>query len=69
MYVMQEKYLNLANTRIIMSASAGTIRPNKKAMKIAYSLLKTPKELQQKNEYRPSNKRLAEWFRDSLNSQ
>lgn len=52
-----------------MSAAAGTIRPNKKAMKIAYRLLKTPKELQQKTEPRPSNKRIYEWFRDSSTAQ
>lgn len=44
----------------------GTIRPNKKCMKIAYRLLKTPKELQQKNEPKPSKKKVYEWLRDSL---
>ena len=43
----------------------GTIRPNKKAMKIAYKILKTPKKQQQDNQERPSPRKIREWFRDS----
>ena len=48
---------------------AGMIRPNKKAMKIAYKILKTPKDRQQKSERHPGAKRLREWFRDSSTAQ
>jgi hypothetical protein len=44
---------------------AGMIRPNKKAMEIAYRLLQTTKSLRQKNEKKPSEKRVKEWFKDS----
>lgn len=47
----------------------GAPRPNKQAMKIAYAILKTPKDKQQKNEPKPSDKRIAEWFRDSSTAQ
>jgi len=43
----------------------GMIRPNKKAMEIAYKLLKTAKSLRQKNDKKPSEKRIEEWFKDS----
>ena len=45
------------------------IRPNKDAMKIAYKILKTPKELQQKDDKYPSDRRIREWFRDSSTAQ
>lgn len=44
-------------------------RPNEKAAKIAYKILKTPKELQQKNEHQPSEKKKEEWFKDSSMAQ
>ena len=47
----------------------GQIRPDKKSMKIAYKILKTPKDLQQKDDRRPSDRRLREWFRDSSTAQ
>ena len=48
---------------------ASAPRPNEKAMKIAYKILKTPKELQQKNEEQPSEKKKEEWFKDSSMAQ
>lgn len=47
----------------------GSIRPNKVAMKIAYNILKTPKDRRQNNQKRPNDKRLREWFRDSSTAQ
>jgi len=44
-------------------------RPNKICMKIAYKILKTPKDKQQKNKNTPSPKQIREWFRDSSLSQ
>jgi hypothetical protein len=44
-------------------------RPNKKAMKIAYKILNTPKEKQQLNQTVPSKAKIREWFRDSSMSQ
>ena len=44
------------------------LRPNKKAMKIAYAILKVPKDMQQKNE-KPSSRHIKEWFRDSMAGQ
>lgn len=41
------------------------VRPLKKAMKIAYDVLQTPKELQQTNNPRPDKFRLREWDKDS----
>ena len=43
----------------------GMIRSNKKAMKIAYAILRTPKDKQQRSQPRPSDKTVREWFRDS----
>ncbi len=40
-------------------------RPNRKCMKIAYRLLQTPKDKQQKNEPEVPAKKVREWFRDS----
>lgn len=45
------------------------IRPNKKAMKIAYTILNTPKDLRQKPEPIPSQEKIREWFRDSSTAQ
>jgi hypothetical protein len=44
-------------------------RPNKKAMKIAYKILKVPKDLQQRNEQEPPERLVREWFRDSTTGQ
>jgi hypothetical protein len=41
-----------------------TPRPNKEAAKIAYKILKTPKDRQQHNQPDPSEKRIKEWFRE-----
>jgi hypothetical protein len=46
----------------------GAIRPNKKAMKIAYDILNTPKDRRQKNE-KPSRRLIREWLRDSIAGQ
>jgi hypothetical protein len=43
----------------------GAIRPNKKAMKIAYNILKTPKGKRQKSE-KPSPELIREWLKDSI---
>jgi len=37
------------------------LRPNKKMAKIAYTILSTPKDLRQKNDPRPSDKRTESW--------
>lgn len=47
----------------------GSIRTNKKAMKIAYAILQTPKEKQQKSQPRPSDKMIQQWTRDSSTAQ
>jgi hypothetical protein len=47
----------------------GAPRPNKAAMKIAYKLLNTPKDLRQVNKKQPDLKRLREWSRDSSTAQ
>jgi hypothetical protein len=47
----------------------GSIRPSGKAMKIAYQILKTPKEKQQKNQPVAPEKLRREWFRDSSTAQ
>lgn len=44
-------------------------RPNKKAMKIAYEILNTPKDKRQDDQTPPSPKKIQEWFRDSSLSQ
>lgn len=46
----------------------GAIRSNKKAAKIAYTLLKVPKDQQQKTRV-PSRKVRKEWFSDLGNAQ
>lgn len=47
----------------------GSIRPNKKCAKIAYAILKTPVEKQQKNDVKPSQRLIKQWFRDSFTAQ
>lgn len=47
----------------------GSIRPNSKAMKIAYAILKTPKNKRQQTQPQPSEKLLKEWWRDSSTAQ
>ena len=47
----------------------GAPRPNVKAMKLAYKILKTPKDKQQDNQKKPSEKMHKEWFRDSSTAQ
>lgn len=47
----------------------GMIRPNKKMAKIAYKILKTPKDLRQNAQKRPSDKMVRAWFRDSSTAQ
>jgi len=47
----------------------GQIRPHKKCMKIAYQILKTPKDKQQDNQQKPSEEKIREWFRDSSSAQ
>lgn len=47
----------------------GAIRPNIKAAKIAYKILKTPKDKQQHNQKKPSDEKIREWFRDSSAAQ
>jgi len=43
----------------------GMIRPNKKAMKIAYRILGTPKDMQQKDEKKAPERLVKEWSVDS----
>lgn len=46
----------------------GAVRPNAKAMKIAYKILKTPKKLQQRNEKVSPEKLVRAWWRDGIGS-
>lgn len=48
---------------------AGMLRPDVKAMKIAYKILKTPKDLRQDNKKVQPKKRRQNWFIDSYLSQ
>jgi len=48
---------------------AAAVRPNKKAKKIAYDILKTPKNLQQYTQPVPTKKQKTEWFKDSIIAQ
>ena len=43
----------------------GAIRPDKKLMKIAYTILKTNDNMRQKNETSPTEERRKEWRSDS----
>jgi len=45
---------------------AGCPRPNKKAMQIAYKILNTPKNKQQKDEPNPSGNRINSWLRNTI---
>jgi len=45
------------------------IRPNSKALKIVNRILNTPKDQRQKEDKKPSDKRVNEWWVDSLMSQ
>ena len=47
----------------------GAPKPNKAAAKIAYKILKTPKDLQQHNEPHATKQQKYEWFRDSSAAQ
>lgn len=47
----------------------GMIRTNEEAKKIAYKVNKTPKVLQQRNEEKPPEKLIKEWFVDSSSYQ
>lgn len=47
----------------------GSVRPIEKAAKIAYKILKTPKNMQTHAQPKPSAKRIKEWFRDSSTAQ
>jgi len=40
-------------------------KPNLKAAKIAYKILKTPKDKQQHTQKYPSAEHIKDWFRDS----
>lgn len=43
----------------------GQIRPSRKAAKALYKIMQTPKEMQQKNEQVPNERRRKEWHIDS----
>lgn len=43
----------------------GMIRPNKKMAKLAYKILKTPKDQRQENQPRPSERHVFSWWVDS----
>lgn len=48
----------------------GAPRPNEEAKKIAYAILKTPKDKQQNKETdKPTKKMIREWYRDSSTAQ
>lgn len=47
----------------------GQVRTNSKATKIAYKILKIPKDKQQRTERHPPQKLIREWFRDSSTAQ
>lgn len=47
----------------------GAPRPNNRAAKIAYKILKIRKSQQQKNQESPPDKLKREWFIDSSSSQ
>ena len=44
----------------------GQIRPNQKLVKVLNKILKKPKNLNQKNERQPDDKRREQWQVDSL---
>jgi len=47
----------------------GMLRPIKTATKIAYKILKTPKDMQQHNDKKPNPRRIYSWYRDSIAGQ
>jgi len=48
---------------------AGQIRPDEKLAKLAYKLLGTPKDQQQKDTPKPTDDQKKRWYVDSLMSQ
>jgi hypothetical protein len=48
---------------------AGQLRPNKKAMKIVYAILKTPKDKRQNAQKQPSLKLQRQWYVDQATAQ
>lgn len=48
---------------------AGMIRPNLRNAKIAYNILKTPKDMRQQNQPRPSQRLIKQWWIDSSTAQ
>jgi hypothetical protein len=59
--------VNCKDIRILRRYSmTGQIRPVKKAMKIVYKIMKTPKEKQQGEAKKPSETTLQEWEKDSI---
>lgn len=44
-------------------------RPNKEFAKLAYKILKTPKQQQQFRNNKPTQKQIDAWFIDSVTSQ
>jgi hypothetical protein len=50
-------------------AGGAAVRPNKKAKKIAYDILQTPKNLRQFTQPEPTKKQKKEWFKDSIIAQ
>jgi hypothetical protein len=44
---------------------AGMIRPDEKMAKLAYKILKTPKDQQQQNQPSPPEKLIKQWWVDS----
>lgn len=47
----------------------GQIRTNKQGMRIAYNILKTPKNKQQDNQKKVPEEKVREWLRDSSTAQ
>jgi len=47
----------------------GAIRGDLKAAKIAYKILKTPKDKQQHNQKNPPEHLVKQWFKDSSTAQ
>lgn len=44
---------------------AAAVRPNNKGKKIAYDILKTPKNLRQYTQVHPSKKQQVAWYKDT----
>ncbi len=47
----------------------GQIRVDTKAMKLAYAIMKTPKNQRQNTKQEPSERTKEAWFKDSISSQ